>query len=336
MKRRVWKNPLFLSGLIIIAVFLISSFIYSFLWDNEVRKLYYISVDNMPVESAPISPKLAFPFGTDPLGLDMLGKVIIGAKYTILASFAIGFLRVFIALPFGFLIGIYLQKYKKIFNGAADSFHYIPMSILAYFLLYPILWEPPEGFSTTMTERFILEGLVLIFLIVPVLSAFLGNEIARVNKEEFISSAKTLGAGRFRIIIKHFLPALREKIVILFGQQVMQTLIIFIHLGLLKLFLGGTEVDYQLVNDPPQSSTNEWSGLIGDTFRYLQGAPWIPLTPILSFALIMFAVAFMMEGYIRSASGYSYYGQKFKKNLDTSGKPVKNNGNEADFVRMKS
>ncbi|TYR73977.1 hypothetical protein FZC79_16085 [Rossellomorea vietnamensis] len=129
---------------------------------------------------------------------------------------------------------------------------------------------------------------------------------------------------------------MREKIVILFGQQVMQTLIIFIHLGLLKLFLGGTEVDYQLVNDPPQSSTNEWSGLIGDTFRYLQGAPWIPLTPILSFALVMFAVALMMEGYIRAASGYSYYGQKFKKNLDTSGKPVKNNVNKADFVRVKS
>ncbi|MGF2616519.1 ABC transporter permease subunit [Rossellomorea vietnamensis] len=336
MERSVWKNSLFLSGFIIIVLFLTTSFIYSFLWGNEVRKLYYISVDNVLVESAPISPKWSFPFGTDPLGLDMLGKIIIGAKYTILASFAIGFLRVFIALPFAFLIGIYLQKYKRIFTGIVDSFHFIPMSILAYFLLYPILWELPQGFSTSMTERFILEGLVLIFLIVPVLSVLLGNEIARVNKEEFISSAKTLGAGRFRIIFKHILPALREKIVILFGQQIMQTLIIFIHLGLLKLFLGGTEVDYQLVNDPPQSSTNEWSGLIGDTFRYLQGAPWVPLTPILSFALVMFAVALMMEGYIRASAGYSYYGQKFKKKPETSGQSVKRDVSKADFVRVES
>ncbi|WP_421378482.1 ABC transporter permease [Bacillus salacetis] len=334
MKRSVWKHPFFLSGFIFIAALLIFSFAYSFLWGNEVRKLYYISVDSVPVESAPISPKWTYPFGTDPLGLDMLGKVIIGAKYTILAALVVAFLRVFISLPLGFFLGVYLQRYRKYFNGTVESFHYIPLSILAYFLLYPVLWEPYEGFSTSMGERLVIETIVLTLLVVPIISSLLGNEIAQVYKSEFITSAQALGARKFRIMIKHILPAIREKLVILFGQQVMQTLIIFIHLGLLKLFLGGTDVDYQLVNDPPKSMTLEWSGLIGDTFRYLQGAPWVPLTPILFFAATMFAVALMIEGYVQATSGYSYYSRKFKRKASIAEQVEVREIKKSDFTRV--
>jgi peptide/nickel transport system permease protein len=334
MNRNVWRNPMFFTGFIFIIILLAASFLYSFIWGNEVRKLYYISVDNVPVESAPISPKWAYPFGTDPLGLDMLGKVLIGAKYTILASFAIGLLRVLISIPFGFLMGTYLQKYRKFFNGTVDSFHYIPLSIVAYFLLYPVLWEPFEGFQTTMAERFIIEIMVLTLLIVPIISSLLGNEISLAYKQEYIASAKVLGASRFRIIRKHIFPAIREKLIILFGQQVMQALIIFIHLGLLKLFLGGTDVDYQLVNDPPKSMTFEWSGLIGDTFRYLQGAPWVPLTPILFFGATMFAVALMMEGYIKATAGYSYHRKMFERKYSIQERKPVQEVRKSDFTRV--
>ncbi|MBN8193403.1 ABC transporter permease subunit [Bacillus sp. NTK074B] len=313
MRRNVWKDPLFLSGFVFIACIVLASFVYTMIWGNEVRKLYFISENAMPIESAPISPKWAYPFGTDPLGLDLLGKIIIGGKYTILTAILIALLRVMIALPIGFIIGIYLQKYKKSINGLIDSFHYIPLSILAYFLLFPVLWEPFNGFTTTIFQRFLIEILVLTLLIVPIISALLGNEISLIYKEEFILSAQILGASKYRIITKHIFPMIKEKLFILFGQQVMQTLIIFIHLGLLKLFVGGTNVDYSIMPDPPKSITYEWSGLIGDSFRYLQGAPWVPLTPILFFASTMFAVALMIEGYVRSTSGYSYYFKKDRK-----------------------
>ncbi|MGR3765813.1 ABC transporter permease [Rossellomorea sp. NS-SX7] len=334
MKRSVWKNPFFMTGFLYLVVLILASFLYSLLWGDEVRRLYFISENGFPVEAAPISPKWAYPFGTDPLGLDMLGKILIGAKYTLLTAFVIAFLTVAVSLPIGFVLGIYLGKYRKSINGTIDSFHYLPLSILAYFLLRPVLWEPFEGFSTTMPERFIFEILVLTLLIVPIISSLLGNEISLIYKEEFILSAKVLGANKLRIILKHILPSLKEKLVVLFGQQIMQTLIIFIHLGLLQLFVGGTDVDYSVVRDPPQSMTNEWSGLIGDSFRYLQGAPWVPLTPILFFASAMFAVALMMEGYVRVTSGHSYYYKKFKKRYNAAKKAEKTEVSGNDFKRV--
>ncbi|WP_341356864.1 ABC transporter permease subunit [Rossellomorea sp. y25] len=334
MKKNVWKNPLFLIGFTFIAFMLTSSFVYSIMWGNEVRRLYFISVEGVVVESSPISPKWSFPFGTDPLGLDMLGKIIIGAKYTILTALVIAFLRVFLAIPLGLVLGTFLVKYKKYVNGWIDSFHYIPLTILAYFLLEPILWEPFEGFPNSIVERFILEILILTLLIVPILSALIGNEVSLLYKHDFIMSAKTLGAGKWRIIFKHILPGMKEKLVILLGQQFMQALIIFIHLGLLTLFLGGTDVDYQLINDPPRSITYEWSGMIGDSFRYLQGAPWVPLTPILFFSATMLSVSLMIEGYVQSNSGQSYYRKKFKSAYRPLTKKPDQPG-QAEFQRVK-
>ncbi|BCB05396.1 ABC transporter permease [Bacillus sp. KH172YL63] len=333
MKKSVWKNPFFLIGFTFITVMVLASFAYSFVWGNEVRRLYFLSVDGVVVESSPISPKWSFPFGTDALGLDMLGKILIGAKYTILTALVIAFLRVCLAIPIGLIFGTFLLKYKKYINGWIDSFHYIPLTILAYFLLEPILWEPFDGFTTTIVERFILEILLLTILIVPILSALIGNEVSLIYKQEFILSAKTLGAGKWRIILKHILPSMKEKLVIMFGQQFMQTLIIFIHLGLLTLFLGGTDVDYQLVNDPPRSITYEWSGLIGDSFRYLQGAPWIPLTPILFFTATMLSVSLMIEGYVQATSGHSYYKKKFKEAYKKDEKQYKQKLEQSDFQK---
>lgn len=47
---------------------------------------------------------------------------------------------------------------------------------------------------------------------------------------------------------------------------IVSTLLVLLHLGLLQLFFGGTEVD---------SVTKEWTGLIGQNFRHLTTHTWI-------------------------------------------------------------
>ncbi|WP_064092003.1 ABC transporter permease [Rossellomorea aquimaris] len=311
--KNVFKQPLFLIGFLFITLMLVASFTYTFIWGIDIRKLYYIYENGKLVEGAPLSPRWSFPFGTDQLGYDLLGKILIGAKYTILATIAVAALRVLIALPFGFLLGTFFSKQKNYINGLIDSFHYVPLTIIAYYILRPVLWEPFEGFQTSLAERLIVEVLILSLLTVPVIVVLIGNEASLIHKQEFVLSAKTLGAGPFRIIRKHIYPVLREKLFIIFGQEMMQTLIILSHLGLLRLFLGGTNIDYSGMADPPRSISYEWSGLIGDAFRYIQTAPWIPLTPILFFAATILSVAFMIEGYVRATSGRSHYFKKPRK-----------------------
>ncbi|MBS4175353.1 ABC transporter permease subunit [Bacillus sp. FJAT-49736] len=311
-----WKNPLFLIGFIFIASLLIASILYSEITHNHVRQ-FRILYDNhgKMIEVSPISPKWNIPFGTDRLGFDMFTKVLIGAKYTILGAIAVAAIRMFLAIPIGLFLGTYLRKQKKYFSGLVDSFHFIPLTVLAVYILTPILYEPLEGFHNTMTQRVVIEIILLALLTVPVIAVLISNEASKAYQEEFVTCSKTLGASKLRLIRKHIFPAMREKIFVIFGQQIMQALIIFAHLGLFQLFFGGTHNKSDgLFRDPPVSVSNEWSGLIGDSFRYLNLASWIPLTPIICFAITMLALSFMIEGYVQATTGHSHYFKRKKRN----------------------
>ncbi|RDI41948.1 ABC transporter permease [Falsibacillus pallidus] len=313
--KSVWKNPWFLIGFIFITGILIASFVYSGVTDNQVPKYRWIyDADGKIIGGSPQPPSWKTPLGTDKLGYDMFAKAIMGAKYTILAAISVAALRILVAVPIGMVMGVYFKKGKRYVNGFIDSFHFIPFTILAYYLLHPILWMPQGGFQTSMFERIALEVIILALLTVPVISVLISNEAGRVIEQEFVLASRTLGAGKMRLIFKHVFPALREKVFVLFGQQMMQTLIVFAHLGLLQLFLGGTKVSYDpYFGDPPQTISNEWSGLIGDTYKLLEWIPWVPLTPIVCFALTMIAVSFMIEGYVQSTTGHSHYFKKGKR-----------------------
>lgn len=313
----MWKQPLFVIGFSTIIFFLFGSFAYEWLFGNVPRQVFFIKEDGRVVEGLPISPKWAYPFGTDQFGYDMLGKMMIGAKFTIVATLAIAALRMLIAIPLGFLLSTYLRRHQNWISGFIDSMHYIPLTLLAYFVLTPVLWMPQEGFSTTMWERTLIQVVIMALLTMPIVSVLIANESALLYKKEYVLASKTLGAGRFRIIRFHLLPQMREKIAVLYGQQVIETFVILAHLGLLNLFLGGTKVSYDpMFGDPPMSIAYEWSGLFGSSFRYLLGSPWLPLTPVLFISLSILAVSFMMEGYVRSKN------PKVKKRIQAEKKDV--------------
>jgi peptide/nickel transport system permease protein len=303
--KSVWKQPLFLIGLSIIVFFLAGSYIFEWIFGNIPKQTYFIEENGRAVEGPPISPNWKHPLGTDIFGYDMFAKIMLGAKFTILSSMAVAALRMIIAVPLGFALGTYLQRHRSWINGLIDPIHYVPMTILTVILLTPVLWMPMEGFSTTITERIVMQIVIMALITVPIVAALIGNESNLLYHQEYILAARTLGASRRRIIVRHLFPQMREKMFVLYGQQVVETLIVFTHLGLFKLFLGGTDVSYDpMFRDPPKSISFEWAGLFGDSFRYLQGAPWLPLGPAISFALVILAIAAMIEGFTRAVNGH--------------------------------
>lgn len=303
--KSVWKQPLFVMGFGILSFFLVGSFVFEWIFGNEPKQTLFIEENGRAVEAPPISPNLNHPLGTDVSGYDMFAKIMLGAKYTILAAMAVAALRMLIAVPLGFMLGTYLQRHRSWINGFIDPLHYVPMTIFMLIFLTPILWMPPEGFSTTIFERIVIQIVIMAFITVPIVASLIGNESNLLYHEEYILAARSLGASRRRIIIRHLFPQVREKLFVLYGQQVVESLIVFAHLGLFQLFLGGTDVDYDngSLSDPPRSMAYEWAGLFGDSFRWLQLAPWLPLGPVICFSLVIIAISAMIEGYTRATNG---------------------------------
>lgn len=79
---------------------------------------------------------------------------MIGAKYTLIFALLIAFLRVVGALFLAVIYSFYLKhSAQQWIAKMVDSIHFMPLSLIAYILLTPILLPGLEGFSYSFWER---------------------------------------------------------------------------------------------------------------------------------------------------------------------------------------
>src|SRR5690606_15309234 len=186
----MWRQPYFVMGFSIMALLLFGSFAFEWLFGKVPKQVFFIEENGRAVEGPPISPKWEFPLGTDQYGYDLFGKIMLGGKYTIIAALAVAALRMLIAVPFGYLLGTYLQKHRAWIGGLADSLHYIPLTLLAAYVLYPVLWMPPEGFSNGVWERIAIQIVLMSLLTMPIVAVLVGNEAALLYRKEYVLASR--------------------------------------------------------------------------------------------------------------------------------------------------
>jgi peptide/nickel transport system permease protein len=122
---------------------------------------------------------------------------------------------------------------------------------------------------------------VLIFISVPNLVQLFSNEIRLLLQNEFVISSKTLGGSFFHICKIHLKPFLMPKIFIWINQQMLQTLVLLLHLALFQTIsfnIAGTLV------------------LLGHNHQFLNVLPWVAFGPVLFFTIVILAVYMMLSG----------------------------------------
>src|SRR5699024_5302671 len=150
-----------------------------------------------------------------------------------------------------------------------NGFYYIPMALICFVILDSVIvFGPFDEDPYSFVQNAVFELIILTVIAVPTTSLLLANQIDQVYKHEFITAAKVLGGRRWHILGKHILPHMWPRLMIQFAQEVVQVLILLIHLGFFQLMFGGT---LRIANDPgvPDyfiSMSSEWSGLIGNAF----------------------------------------------------------------------
>ncbi|CQR46130.1 Dipeptide transport system permease protein DppB [Paraliobacillus sp. PM-2] len=308
------KNFKFITGFTVIFGLVIISFVHTISHDNPVQQyvLVYDDAGNL-VSNKPHPPSNYVPMGSDYLGYSIKDQLLTGAKYTILFAASISLLRIFfgflLAIPYAFFIK---DKWQRWIRKCVDGFHYLPLTVISVVLLSSLLMGGVTGFSNSLTERILVQGLILTILVVPLVTVLIGNEMNMLLKKEFITGARVLGASRKQLISKHIMPHLGSKLGILFGQQFIQVLLLMIHLGLFQLFLGGTSVMYdQFYKAPKHSVTFEWSGLISNTREALMtGHYWIVVPVLVAFMIVIIAMQLMIEGIQEVQQGRVGIGRK--------------------------
>jgi peptide/nickel transport system permease protein len=283
--------------LIFVVGLVLSSLIFNNVFNSKIpQTMLEYSETGKVIGSAPFEPSLEFPLGTDRDGYDMFFKVLQGAQYTLGAAVLISLISFVISFLFGIVGGFTKSKHQFATKTILTSFYFIPQSIIAYNILYPLLWEQPQGFETSLTERIIWQVVTLAVITVPITAILISNEVREILQKEFITSARVLGGSKFFLFRKHLMPHLKMRLFIIIPKIIIQVLLIIAHLGFFQLYFGGTDVCYGPFCDPPKPIVYEWSGLMAMNYTELFNAWWIFMVPMLFFSLTILSLNGISKG----------------------------------------
>ncbi|WP_426128895.1 ABC transporter permease [Pararhizobium sp. PWRC1-1] len=202
---------------------------------------------------------LAYPLGTDPLGRDVLARVIAGGKISLL----VGFTSVIGAVIFGVLMGLIAGYYRGFWDMLVMRF--ADLQLAMPFILLAITFIAIVGGSLTNT---------IILLIVSQWVQYarvVRGSVLTLREREFILSARAIGVKDWRIISQHLLPNLIGPVIVLMTLNVANNILLESSLTFLGLGV-----------DPTIPS---WGGMLADGRTYLQTAWWVSVFPGLAILL---------------------------------------------------
>ncbi|MGR3765803.1 ABC transporter permease subunit [Rossellomorea sp. NS-SX7] len=299
----------------------------SYMTDDETGRV---------IAAPPYSPSEMPPLGSDKLGRNLFIILIAGAKYTLLSALVIALLR----MAGGFITGVlyaFLPRWLRAgAKGLLDTFHFIPLAIVVYLLLFPLQLAFAGGSLPSFTFL-IIEVIVISLIVIPSLGMYVGQGMHAFLQQDFISASRTMGARRFHLIRKHLWPYFSRQSIVLFSEQLSQTLLLLVQLGILHITLGGLITEnFGILEFIPQyfSVTNEWAATMSINIQQMFNKPMLLLAPLLFFAVSIYCVN-LISSVLRQVliDGQTIKKRPGRKNVKTHAAFSKQSVEDFDFVQ---
>jgi len=216
-----------------------------------------------------------FLLGADINGRDVFSRILFGGRI----SMTIGFLALFVLFPIGLLYGGISGYFGGIVDSIMMRFAEAVMSIPSFYLLIILASILPSGM--TSVQRFMLIVIILALIGWAGFARVVRGMVLSVKNQEFVQAAKSIGASRLRIIVKHILPQTTSFVIVAMTLSVPSY--ILSESGLSFLGLG--------IQQPDAS----WGNMLKEAQEYTNiiYRPWL-LTP--GFLIFIAVLAFNVIG----------------------------------------
>ena len=146
--------------------------------------------------------------GTDINGRDIFSRILFGGRI----SMTIGFLSLFVVFPIGLLYGGISGYFGGFIDTIMMRFAEAIMAIPSFYLLIILAAILPSGM--TSIQRFCLITIILALIGWAGFARVVRGMVLSIKEEEFVQAAKTMGASKLRIILKHIIPQTTSYVII--------------------------------------------------------------------------------------------------------------------------
>jgi oligopeptide transport system permease protein len=265
-KRQVWErfccNRLAIGGLALLLFLLLMAIL-----GPQISGYTYYET-NLALKNQ--SPSLEFWFGTDDLGRDLFTRIWYGARISLFVGFAAALIDLFVGVFWGGIAAFAGGRIDETMMRLADLFYSLPY-LLVVILLALVMGS---GLGSIVAALTIIGWITM--------ARIVRAQVLQLKQQEYVLAAYALGAGFWRILIKHLLPNAMGPIIVTLTMTIPAAIFAEAFLSFLGLGV--------------QAPMASWGTMANEGLPALSFYPWRLFFPAFFISLTMLAFNLVGDG----------------------------------------
>lgn len=260
--KRLTRNKLAVVGMILLAALILMA-----IFAPVISPYDYTLADYDHAMEAPSSAHI---FGTDKYGRDILSRLMNGAR----VSIPIGFSCVIVAFGVGGVLGAIAAYYggnvDNVIMRVLDIFQSVPPMLMAI------------AVAAALGNGAINLVLAIVISSLPARARVVRAAILTVKRNDYIESAKAMGASSRRQLVKYMLPNALGPILTAFTFSVATAILTVSSLAYIGLGI--------------VEPTPEWGAMLSSAKEYIRTAPYMLIFPGIAIMITVLALNLFGDG----------------------------------------
>ena len=291
--RRLKKNKAAVLSIIVLGLIILTSIVTIFVSPNDPTK-QNVNYINLPpripglnidglngktmvagqlvdrYEQANVPDGVNFLFGTDGLGRDVLSRLFMGTRISLLIALIAAMFDIILGVTYGLISGLkggrvdnLMQRFLEILSGIPN---------LVVMILMLVLLKP--GITSIIAAMAITNWIPM--------ARIVRAQTLKLKDQEYVLAAQTLGESKLKIAFKHILPNILSVIIV----QMMFSIPTAIFFEAFLSFIG-------LGLTPPSASLGM---MLSDGYKTFQYLPYLLWIPAVTLSIIMIGFNLLADG----------------------------------------
>lgn len=224
--------------------------------------------------------------GTDTLGRDVLARIFWGARVSLVVGLVATMVSLVIGVSYGATAGYFGGRVDAMMMRFVDLLYSVPFIFVVIFLLTFLTEETVRA----RLEDFGIERITLFYFLIGAIywltmSRIVRGQVLSLKQEQFVESARTVGASPARIIFRHLVPNVLGIVIVYLTLTIPAVMLFEAFLSFLGLGVAAPDVSWGLL-------MNEGVEALSPVKLYW----WLVVFPGFALAATLFALNFLGDG----------------------------------------